>query len=124
MSAQPKVYYGTKRVEAWPETKSAWPDAIGGSEGYAVKYADGYTSWSPKAVFEAVYQPLDALSFGHALEVLNAGKKVRRGISEWKTWSLKKERAELLLLFEDSGEIEVFEPNGDELFANDWQVVE
>lgn len=26
--------------------------------GYAVKYADGYTSWSPKDVFEAAYLPM------------------------------------------------------------------
>ena len=33
-------YYGTKRITAWPEIKD-------NKEGYAVKYADGYISWSP-----------------------------------------------------------------------------
>lgn len=41
-------YIGTKQVTAWPQEKD-------GKEGYAVKYADGYTSWSPKDVFEAAY---------------------------------------------------------------------
>jgi hypothetical protein len=64
-------YYGTKRITAWPSIQN-------GKDGYAVKYSDGYTSWSPKAVFEAAYQPLDALSFGHAVEALKAGKRVAR----------------------------------------------
>ena len=43
-----KTYIGVKMVTAWPETKDE-------REGYAVKYPDGYTSWSPKEVFEAAY---------------------------------------------------------------------
>lgn len=67
-----KDYYGTKRITAWP---SKSPD---GEDGYAVKYADGYTSWSPKAVFEAAYQSIDAMSFGHALQALKDGHRVAR----------------------------------------------
>lgn len=44
-------YIGTKQIEAWPQEKDGQP-------GYAVKYADGYTSWSPKDVFEAAYLPM------------------------------------------------------------------
>ncbi len=43
-----KYYVGCKQVMAWPQDKD-------GSPGYAVKYPDGYTSWSPKEVFEAAY---------------------------------------------------------------------
>lgn len=64
-------YYGTKRVTAWPQPND-------GKEGYGVKYADGYVSWSPADVFEAAYQPLDRLSFGHALVALKEGKRVQR----------------------------------------------
>lgn len=64
-------YYGTKRVTAWQQS-------VDGSEGYAVKYEDGYNSWSPKDVFEAAYQPITAMSFGHALAALKAGDKVCR----------------------------------------------
>ena len=66
-----KLFYGTKLVLAEPQEKQ-------GKEGYAVKYNDGYTSWSPKDVFDAAYQSLNALSFGHALMVLQDGKKVAR----------------------------------------------
>lgn len=64
-------YYGTKRITAWNEERD-------GKRGYAVKYADGYISWSPKDVFEASYQPLDALSFGHAIAALKVGARVAR----------------------------------------------
>jgi hypothetical protein len=69
-------YYGTKLIEAWPAANPKNPDSP--QPGYAVKYSDGYTSWSPKDVFEAAYQPLDALSFGHAIEALKAGHRVAR----------------------------------------------
>lgn len=76
-------YYGTKRVTAWPESNEVKgppgnPDAIQTADGYVVRYADGYRSWSPKAAFEAAYQPLDALSFGHALVALKDGLRVAR----------------------------------------------
>ncbi|MBX9754545.1 MAG: hypothetical protein K2X80_07295 [Pseudomonadaceae bacterium] len=41
-------YIGTKQVTAWPELK-------GGADGFAVKYSDGYTSWSPKGIFDSSY---------------------------------------------------------------------
>lgn len=59
-------YIGSKIVTAWPSTKPGGgtkenpePDKAG----YAVKYADGYTSWSPADVFEAAYLPLGEI--GH-----------------------------------------------------------
>lgn len=44
-----KKYIGCKMIEAEP--------AIGanGEQGYKVRYADGYESWSPKEVFEKAY---------------------------------------------------------------------
>lgn len=64
-------YYGTKRVTAWSEQRD-------GQDGYAVKYADGYVSWSPKDTFDSAYQRIDAMSFGHAIEAMKAGHKVAR----------------------------------------------
>lgn len=64
-------YYGTKRITAWEQEKD-------GKAGYAVKYTDGYISWSPKEVFEEAYQPLTSLSFGHAIVALKVGHKVSR----------------------------------------------
>ena len=46
-------YVGTKIIVAWPAEKDGQP-------GYGVKYADGYTSWSPAAAFEEAY-----LAIGH-----------------------------------------------------------
>ena len=49
-------YIGTKLIEAepakaWKDTDSHWA----GEDGYRVRYADGYESWSPKDVFERAY---------------------------------------------------------------------
>lgn len=71
-----KDYYGTKRVTAWRERSS--PTGGLPRKGYAVKYSDGYTSWSPEDVFESAYQPIDAMSFGHAIAAMKAGSAVRR----------------------------------------------
>jgi hypothetical protein len=66
-----QFYYGTKLITAWEQSRDEVP-------GYAVKYSDGYISWSPKKAFEEAYQPTNALSFGHALVALKAGKRVAR----------------------------------------------
>ena len=42
------MYVGVKKVIAWESEK-------GGEPGYAVRYEDGYESWSPKEVFERSY---------------------------------------------------------------------
>lgn len=51
---------------------------LSGEDGYAIQYQDGYRSWCPKDVFARDYQPIDALSFGHAIHALKAGQKVAR----------------------------------------------
>lgn len=66
-----QAYYGAKLIHAEPANK-------GVDEGYFVKYEDGYTSWSPKEVFEKAYRPVEGLPFGLALEAMKQGKKVRR----------------------------------------------
>ena len=90
-------YYGTKRLNAKPMTRGEYnilrgwtlpADENGADQGYLVEYLDGgkanvegyvgYVSWSPKDVFEAAYQPLNALSFSHALEAIKSGLKVAR----------------------------------------------
>lgn len=43
-------YIGSKQIVAWEEERD-------GKHGYAVKYPDGYISWSPKDTFEAAYLP-------------------------------------------------------------------
>ncbi len=68
-------YIGTKEVLAWEQDKGDRP-------GYAVKYPDGYISWSPKEVFEAAYRVAEGseqrLTFGDAIHFLKAGHRVAR----------------------------------------------
>ncbi len=72
-------YYGTKRVRAWPEVRVVDVDGEQRPrDGYAVVYADGYRSWSPEDVFEAAYQPISAMSFGHAIQAMKDGHRVCR----------------------------------------------
>lgn len=46
-----QFYIGVKIITAWEQEK-------GGEPGYGVRYEDGYTSWSPKDVFERAYFPM------------------------------------------------------------------
>lgn len=72
------TYVGVKKVTAWPEEKN-------GKAGYAVKYEDGYTSWSPADVFERSYFQLvgdgnslveyDVTRFFDKVEVQKLGEK-------------------------------------------------
>ena len=90
-------YFGTKEILAKPMNRQEYndfrgwelpSDEDGADEGYLVEYVDGgkpntdqyqgYVSWSPKEVFEMAYQPVTAMSFGHALEALKHGCKVAR----------------------------------------------
>jgi hypothetical protein len=70
-----KTYIGTKEVTAWPQERD-------GAPGYAVRYADGYTSWSPRAVFEEAYRATEGegqqLTFGDALHLMWQGARVAR----------------------------------------------
>lgn len=70
-----KKYLGTKIVTGYAQEKDGRP-------GYGVIYADGYTSWSPKDVFEEAYRAIEgegqALNFGDAVHMLKLGEKVAR----------------------------------------------
>lgn len=66
------TYIGTKIIQATPMV------GANGQYGYQVVYEDGYTSWSPKEVFDRAYRKTDAMTFGDALIMLEAGKKVAR----------------------------------------------
>lgn len=57
-------YIGTKQILAWEQDKDGQP-------GYAVKYPDGYISWSPKDVFESAYLPM-----GHVDHLLQHQQRV------------------------------------------------
>ena len=48
------------------------------TKGYIVQYPDGYVSWSPKRQFDLAYKPVDALTFGIAVESAKRGFKIAR----------------------------------------------
>ena len=91
-----KSYIGTKLIEAEPApwVSGTYPDGTDYAgvqpadwpipaeakvkNGYKVRYADGYESWSPKDVFEEAYRPTDGMNFGLAIEAMKKGFKVRR----------------------------------------------
>lgn len=81
-------FIGTKIIEAEPAYRvdgktvqpTTWPVPAGAKaeEGYAVRYPDGYMSWSPKDVFEEAYRRTDNLTFGLAIEAAKKGKRIAR----------------------------------------------
>jgi len=84
-----KKYLGIKVVQAEPMTQGQqWAEGHDGvsccepgkdREGYKVVYANGYTSWSPKEVFEKSYKEIgEGLTFGEAIEAIKRGFRVSR----------------------------------------------
>lgn len=92
-----QTYIGTKLIDARPMNRAEYnayrgwtlpADENGADTGYLVEYLDGgqandprhlgYISWSPTAVFERAYRPVNGMTFGLAIEALKAGKRVAR----------------------------------------------
>lgn len=130
-----KDYYGTKRVTAWPNDKPLGPSIradVGNGvsfvsadlifdPGYAIRYPDGYLSWSPKAVFEAAYMPTDAMDFGRALQAMRDGAVVVRTVTRGAA-RLKIEGG--VLMVEDDGHwFELGNLHANNILATDWRIV-
>lgn len=92
-----KTYVGTKVLNAKPMSLGDYnkfrdwevpSNEDPATAGYLVEYLDGgkantegyagYVSWSPKDAFEKSYQPVDEMSFGHAMMMVDAGYRVAR----------------------------------------------
>lgn len=71
-------YIGTKIIHAEPEYAKPVGELDYRALGYKVVYEDGYTSWSPKDVFEKAYHRINAMNFGQALEMLKLGEHLAR----------------------------------------------
>lgn len=92
-------YIGTKMIQAepaylcdgkiYPKT-GPYPRSLNLEDGYKVRYADGYESWSPKEVFEEAYRLTDGMSFGLAIEAAKRGERIAR-----KGWNGKNQHVEL-----------------------------
>ena len=75
-----QAYIGTKMIEATPQLRTSKMEGADDMyvEGYAVRYPDGYESWSPKEAFEDAYRKNGAFDFGAALFLLKRGYRMRR----------------------------------------------
>lgn len=79
-----RTYIGMSIVQAVLKEGYSQPaDPLGllskaSPDGYLVDNPDGYVSWIPKEAFEQKYRPVDALTFGSAIEALKKGHKVAR----------------------------------------------
>jgi hypothetical protein len=51
-------YIGCKQIEACERSYPGDDLSMRGLPGYEIVYPDGYTSWSPKGVFEKAYLPM------------------------------------------------------------------
>ena len=150
---RPLQFIGVKIVGATPMTREAFEAQegrnVGGDkhgDGYMVTYEGGYRAWSPKDVFDAAYRPINAMTFGLAIEALKMGKKVRRASWEHRDFfylvpgsSFTVNRAPLLGVYPEGTEIDyqshidqrkhdgtcgVADINQADILAEDWQVVE
>ena len=122
-----REYIGTKRITAWEEGRKADEEGVVQS-GYHVIYSEGerdeYHSWSPKHIFEDAYQPLDAMSFSHALECVKAGQEVSRpgwgcGVSIFRS----PDSPVCIDIHAANGQVAAWFPLQADMFANDWRVI-
>ena len=121
-------YIGTKIVTAWQQEESA---CVIPRQGYAVKYSDGYISWSPKDVFEEAYRRTDGMSFGLAIEAIKKGLCVARsgwnGKGMWLNLQVPDENSKMSLPYiymktADDKQVPWLASQTDVL-ADDWSVV-
>lgn len=159
------TYFGTKKLTARPVTRQEYVDYRGwklpanenaDDLGYLVEYLDGgaandkrhagYITWSPKDVFDAAYQTIEAMNFGHALQAIKEGQRVSRAGWNGKGMfvflvggSVFKVNREPLLsilgegtavtyrphidICQPDGSIGVWQPSMGDVMADDWQIV-
>lgn len=86
-------YVGVKIVKAQPMPLGEYneyrdweipDDEDPQTDGYLLRYPDGYESWCPKEQFEEANRPSNGMTFGHAIEVAKMGFKIAR-----KNWNGK-----------------------------------
>ena len=96
-------FIGTKIIEAEPAYRvdgktvqpTTWPVPEGAKaeEGYAVRYPDGYMSWSPKDVFEEAYRRTDNLAWPSRQPRRESGLPGRAGTGKVSMWSWQRPSA-------------------------------
>ena len=145
---RPIQFIGVKIVDATPMTREAFETqegrSVGGDkhgEGYMVTYEGGYRAWSPKDVFDAAYRPINAMTFGLAIEARKMGKKVARSGWNGKGIFIELQRPDehskmtSPYIFIDTTGLQTDNPHAPrsrvpwlasqtDMLAEDWQVVE
>lgn len=69
-------YFGCKQILAYEQEKDGKP-------GYGVRYPDGYTSWSPKDVFESAYLPMGETPNGDGTFAVNENRVTQKMVDEF-----------------------------------------
>lgn len=155
-----KLYIGTKQIRATPMTRGEYNQVRGWvmppyenpcDNGYLVEYLDSpnanvegyenYVSWSPQAVFERAYRPVDhthQLTFADALTLIKQGYKVaRKGwngqdmcvflINVWSFWRDDMEKKHInnpfLAIKTQDLVVVPWAPSQTDVVANDWRVL-
>ena len=131
------THYSTKRVTAEPAV-----DPKGsGADGMRLVYQDGYRSWCPLDVFERDYQPVTAMSFGHALDAMKQGWRVARAgwngkgmwlmtVSHWsRITPIPADAADLpvdrfIMMRTAQGTLVPWLASQTDMLADDWQIVD
>jgi hypothetical protein len=139
-------YIGTKVITAWEQDKVIQPTSesyVTIERGYAVKYPDGYVSWSPKGVFEEAYRVAEgetqSLTFGDALYFLKEGMCAQRigwngagqyvflvKADEWTFTNGKNDNMPLrsfLALRTTDGKVVPWQPSSSDTLAEDWSAL-
>ena len=134
-----KKYLGVKIVDAEPmcefdflkfsdKGKAIVSSEYINREGYKVVYEDGYTSWSPKEVFEKAYRPITGLTFGLAIEALKQGKKVARtewiGKNAYLLLTHGDEQRPCIVIQNSNDILDRWLPDETSIFAEDWMIIE
>jgi hypothetical protein len=120
-----QTYYGIERITAFPRERN-------GAPGFSVMRKGGYQTWSHRDVFEAAYQPSDALSFGHALAALKAGESVARAGWNGKDMWLYLQRPDrhskmslpYIYLRTVTGDLVPWLASQTDMLADDWCIIE
>ena len=133
-------YIGVKIIDAEPMTLTEFNKkhnkvipATQGEDGYKVVYPDGYTSWSPKDVFEEAYRKTDGMTFGLAVEATAKGYAIER--DGWNGKGMHVTRTKLytpdniqvnndcFLLFNVDRRYNTWIPSITDILAEDWRIV-
>ncbi len=105
-----KEYYKTDHITGWPLIMAGQPE-------YAMECVG-----LPKDAFEAACQPMDAMSFGHALMALRDGRLVARNAwSDSGMWlSMDPPTLPIIGINTVDGASVPWTPTQEDMLADDW----